>query len=110
MKALLVDVDDTLFDWLAMWHAAFGAGLELLRTESSLEQDSLLDALRATHVDAGTSERGYHLDDSELFGVSLDGLQRAIRAFENQGAVHTVLFEGVHDTLKQLKSQDVLMM
>ena len=38
---LVTDMDNTLFDWLEMWQAAFGAMLDRLIAESGLARETM---------------------------------------------------------------------
>jgi phosphoglycolate phosphatase-like HAD superfamily hydrolase len=55
-SVVVMDVDNTLYDWLAIWHAAFRAMLDMLAEMSGVDQDELLADFKAVHVAHGTTE------------------------------------------------------
>jgi phosphoglycolate phosphatase-like HAD superfamily hydrolase len=57
---LIVDIDNTLFDWVGVWYRAFSAMLDELGT---IERDALLTAFRAIHVKHGTTEYPFALTE-----------------------------------------------
>ncbi|WP_207759366.1 hypothetical protein, partial [Sphingopyxis terrae] len=63
---LISDVDNTLFDWVHIWHAAFSAMLNELLQLSGLDEDQLLPAIRAVHQHVGTSEYAFLIGDVPL--------------------------------------------
>ena len=58
-SVLITDVDNTLFDWVHVWHAAFSAMLAELLRLSRLDESVLLAEIRKVHQRAGTSEYSF---------------------------------------------------
>lgn len=109
--AVIVDIDNTLFDWLRMWHAAFSSMLESLAEASGIPERELIRDFRAVYQRRGTVEYSFALgelpslqrefpqaDVSELFGT-------AIQRYRDERRKHLVLYPGVSDTLTLLKSE-----
>lgn len=107
MKLLILDVDDTLFDWLTMWSESFGAALATLLSATRLSETELLAALRALNRSARTSERGFTHDDAEMLGVNRDTVAALASQFENDSRQRTQLFPDVLGTLAELKRRGV---
>jgi hypothetical protein len=77
MKFLIVDVDDTLFDWTTMWSRAFNRLLDTLAGNSPELRIALLPAMRELHRAARTSERGLSALDATCLGATSDLASRA---------------------------------
>jgi len=107
MKVAILDIDNTLFPWLAMWHAAFKASHEVLAPRSSHSPDDLLEAIRELHVLAKTAERGFASSDAAHLGVAEEEARRAGEAFEETAAFAAVLFDGVLDTIGALRDRGI---
>lgn len=106
MKALILDIDDTLFDWLDMWEGAFLAALTEMKRGGSVEE-SLKAKLRELHVAAGTSERGYNKGDALHLAISAEDAEAAGDAYEREAAKRTTPFPGVVETLSDLASRGI---
>src|SRR3546814_10603857 len=65
-SVLITDVDNTLFDWVNVWHAAFSAMLAELLRLSRLDEATLLSEIRKVHQRVGTSEYRSEEHTSEL--------------------------------------------
>lgn len=107
MRGLIVDVDDTLFNWLDMWSGAFSAALEAMRRPGVSEED-LLMKLRTLHVEAGTSERSYTRGDAEYLAISESDAESAGHAYEREAAQRTVPFPEVVETLTELARRGII--
>src|SRR4051812_10486935 len=61
IDTLVVDLDNTLFDWLALWHDSF---VITFREIASLVGDAAAeDAIRRIHQDRGTSEYRFLVEE-----------------------------------------------
>jgi phosphoglycolate phosphatase len=107
MKLLIVDIDDTLFDWLTMWSASFEEFSTALASTSRLSKAELVAALRRLHIGARTSERGFSRQDAEELGASPEDIERLAHAFEDATLGRTRLFPDVPDTLEELRRRGV---
>lgn len=54
-RPILLDLDNTLYDWVSAWHAGFAPMLGSLR-RAGLVEPALLDAIKDVHQRHGTSE------------------------------------------------------
>jgi FMN phosphatase YigB (HAD superfamily) len=107
MKLLVLDIDNTLFDWLGMWRAAFEAALSVLSEGSGHHRETLLDRIRVLHQQARTSERGFVANDAEYLGVSRSVAARAGEVFESTSLSQTVVYPEVLETLADLRRMGV---
>lgn len=69
-SVLISDVDNTLFDWVRIWHAGFSAMLAELLRLSGLDEEILLAEIRKVHQRVSTSEYAFLI-------AELDGLRDA---------------------------------
>ena len=60
---LVTDMDNTLFDWLGMWQAAFGAMLEHLMADSGVPRATLEAEFFAIHQRHGTTEYAFAIQE-----------------------------------------------
>lgn len=114
VSVLVTDLDNTLFDWVDVWHASFSALLEELVRMSGLPRERLLDEIRAVHREHGTSEYAFVVEElpslrarypesdlAQVFGPALEARRRARNAALR-------LYPGVRETLCTLKQRGVL--
>lgn len=107
---LIVDIDNTLFDWVRFWRASFGALVDsILSSAAGLERRRLLNEIQQVHRQRGTSEYAFVLQDLRPllteFGVLPADEQRAIQAYREARPATLELYPGVRDTLAAIKSK-----
>jgi len=110
---LVTDLDNTLYDWFAMWYPAFNAMLETVCSESGVSRSVLLAEIRAIHQERGTSEYSYLLNElpslkklnppEEIAEVYRGAIKRY--RFMRQENLH--LYPGVRDALVRIKESGV---
>jgi phosphoglycolate phosphatase len=114
VATVITDLDNTLYDWVAMWGAAFNAMLRVLVEQSGIDQAVIEAEARDVHRKFGTSEYSFLIE-------ALPSLQRkhpgrnltevyadAIRAYREAREVSLRLFPTVMDTLTTLKAKGCL--
>jgi len=114
ITTVITDLDNTLYDWLEMWGAAFGAMLGVLVERSGVPQPVIEADARAVHQKHGTTEYAFLIQ-------ALPSLQRkhpgkdlcevygdAIQAFRTARERSLRLFPSVFETLCRLKAQGCL--
>jgi phosphoglycolate phosphatase len=92
-STLIVDLDNTLFDWVNLWHATFTALMREVTQQTGLELVDLEPEIRAIHQRHGTSEYAFLLSDlsalapfrgtrpaNEAFAVAISASRAARRA------------------------------
>jgi phosphoglycolate phosphatase len=109
-------MDNTLFDWLGMWQAAFGAMLEHLMADSGVPRATLEAEFFAIHQRHGTTEyafaiqelpslRARHAPDAE----DLPGrYAAAIDAYRVMRRRTLALYPGVRETLRAVRAAGAL--
>jgi len=78
-SVLIVDLDNTLFDWFKLWRGQFYPIYQGLRAKTSLSDVTLQSAIRAVNQRARTSEYTFLLDDLRLPGFEAVDLREMLR-------------------------------
>src|SRR5688572_29940327 len=111
VSLLVTDVDNTLFDWLAMWHAAFSAMLNEIVHISGLPAERLEPEIRAVFQRHGTVEYSFLIE--ELPSLAVDGSTRqavrakyepAVAAYRREAQAALRPYPGVVETLLTARS------
>lgn len=109
ISVLITDLDNTLWDWVAIWHASFSSLIDVLVQQGGLDRETLLDEAREIHQLHRTSE--YALLLHEL--PSLTSLEdrdaaplreAAIRASQGAREAVLALYPNVSESLEQIKA------
>lgn len=113
-SVLISDVDNTLFDWVHIWHAAFSAMLDELLRLSGLDEATLLPAIRKVHQRVGTSEYAFLIGEVDVLRKAagatpmLDYYAPAIAAYREARQEALEFYPGVGATLETLRSRGTL--
>lgn len=108
---LIVDLDNTLWDWVDVWVRSFSALLEGVAAETGIALDDLKAEIREIHQKRGTTEYSLLLDEMESLKPFLDGMparERFREAIHAQNSIRkhsTVLFPTVLPALLDIKSR-----
>ena len=113
---LVTDMDNTLFDWLGMWQAAFGAMLEHLMADSGVPRATLEAEFFAIHQRHGTTEyafaiqelpslRARHAPDAEDLPGRYAAANDAYRVMRRRTLA---LYPGVRETLRAVRAAGAL--
>jgi phosphoglycolate phosphatase-like HAD superfamily hydrolase len=111
---LITDVDNTLLDWVEIWHASFSAMLEELIRLSGLPSELLVREIRTIHQREGTSEYAFIIEELHCLRHAagkvpmLEFYEPAIRAYGNARAEALALYPGVAEFLQGLRERGVL--
>lgn len=108
-KALITDVDNTLFDWFGLWHASFTAMLDEVIRISNVPRQQLLEEMQHSFRRHRTSEYAFVLEDCPClsgFDPKKD-LAPAIEAYRTARERKLRLYKGVRFTLATLKRHQV---
>lgn len=62
-SVLITDLDNTLFDWVQLWHACFSAMLDKIIEISGVSEAQLKSEIRAVHRKHGTSEYAFLIEE-----------------------------------------------
>jgi FMN phosphatase YigB (HAD superfamily) len=107
---LVTDMDNTLFDWLAMWHAAFGAMLDRLVADSGVPRETLEREIYAIHQAHGTTEYAFAIQALPSLRARHPGADlparyaAAIEAYRAARRASLRLYPGVLDTLRAVRA------
>src|SRR6266536_4522407 len=113
-SVLVTDLDNTLWDWLAIWHASFSALINVLTREGGLDRERLLAEAHEVHRRHGTSEYTRLLDELPSFaglGEKRDtsGLREAaITASQKAREQSLSLYPSVEETLASIHEAGTL--
>jgi FMN phosphatase YigB (HAD superfamily) len=111
ISLLITDLDNTIYDWLAAFVPSFYAMVGEAAPLLGVDEQELLDDLRAVHRRHGDSEHPFALLETaavqKRFGAasqreSVQILDGAFHAFNRVRKQNLKLYEGVYDTLAEL--------
>lgn len=117
VQALIVDMDNTLYDWVASFVPAFYTMMDVAAPLLGVEPDGLVAQMREVHRAANITERPYALLDAPVararFGAdsgdddwrerAIAGLAPAFEAFDAKRAETMRLYPGVESTLRTIR-------
>jgi FMN phosphatase YigB (HAD superfamily) len=110
---LVTDLDNTLWDWFAAWHASFSAMLERLIEISGVPAEVLEPQIRAVHQARGTAEYSFLLDEVPAL-VEASGsvppskrYDDALHQLHSRRRATTRLYPGVLEALTSLKQAGI---
>lgn len=115
VATLITDVDNTLFDWVNVWHASFSAMLRVIVEKSGIPQEVLETEIREIHQRHGTSEYSFLIEEIPSLqkkhpGEDLKSVyEDAIHAYSEARRASLRLYPGVLDTVRRLKSSGVVL-
>ncbi len=116
VSTVVMDLDNTLYDWVTMWYRAFSAMLEELLRASGLDRDLLLSDIRAVYRAHGTSEYAFLIQELPSLTALHPGedlrvrYAGAIRAYVEARDAALELYPTVMDTLTTLKGRGCRLM
>lgn len=108
-SVLITDLDNTLFDWVGLWHSCFSAMLHELAIKSGVDEAVLKNEIRAIHQEHGTSEYAFLIDEipslqAKFPGQKLSSLfDSAVEAFRTERRKGLKLYPTVAETLLKIK-------
>jgi phosphoglycolate phosphatase len=108
-RLLVLDFDNTLFDWLGLWHGCFVAMMVEVERITGTPLTDILDEVRAVHQTHGTSDYAFLLDEIPTLRHFLgeqrasDVFESAILAFRTKRRELLKLYPTVADTLLTIK-------
>jgi phosphoglycolate phosphatase-like HAD superfamily hydrolase len=115
ISVVILDLDNTLFDWVDIWHQSFKAMLDELIRTSGIEQEVLLNDFKAVFTRHGTSEYAFALEELESLQAKHPGenitqiYDSAIHAYRSARKDSLALFPDVEETLQKLKDAGCLL-
>jgi FMN phosphatase YigB (HAD superfamily) len=109
VSLIVTDLDNTLFDWVGVWHASFSALLNGISTISGIPTETLIPEIRQIHQFYGTSEYAFLIEEIPALKQKyspdnlLDRFAGPIEAFREARRSKLTLYAGVMETLTKLR-------
>lgn len=114
VSLLVLDLDNTVWDWFGAWHASFAPMLLRLAQRSGIPQPDLEREIRAIHQRVGTSEYTPLLQElpslRRLHGPETDLLAEyddVVHVLNRGRKMHTRVYAGVVETLQHIRGRGV---
>lgn len=110
-RALITDLDNTLFDWVELWLNCFSPMLDEIAAISGISRETLIPEIAAVHQKHGTSEYSFLIEELPSLQRILDGrpatevFARAIEIYREQRSEHLKLYPTVAETLLKIKGR-----
>jgi phosphoglycolate phosphatase len=111
ISLIVTDLDNTLFDWVGIWHATFSSLLNGISRISGIPTETLIPEIRRIHQQYGTAEYAFLIEEipalRKMYGDGnlLDTFSEAIEAFRKARRASLTLYPGVMETLLKLRDQ-----
>lgn len=106
---LITDLDNTLFDWVSLWHSCFTAMMSEITKISGVSFDDLKPEIRKVHQRHGTSEYSFLIEELPQLKKRFASeplpqiFKPAIEAFRTRRREQLRLYPTVADTLLKIK-------
>lgn len=115
ITVVILDLDNTLFDWVEIWHQSFKAMLDDLVEKSGIARDVLIGDFKAVFTRHGTSEYAFAIQQLPCLQAkhpnqSISQLyDSSIHAYRSARKSALKLFPDVEETLQTLKDTGCLL-
>ncbi|MCP4641086.1 MAG: HAD hydrolase-like protein [bacterium] len=115
VSVVITDVDNTLYDWVGIWHASFGAMLECLVKQSGVARETLEREFKAVHQAHGTSEYAFSIEELPSLRNTHgrrelpDAYDECKTAYRRARDTVLRLYPSVFDTLVELRDRGCLL-
>jgi phosphoglycolate phosphatase-like HAD superfamily hydrolase len=115
-SCIVTDLDDTIWDWLNMWHSSFSPYFNEIRDTFQIEEDVLKADFKKLHQKYNTTEVSFafgeltSLSDKNKEQIAKKPLigKSILHKYNVNKKSNLKLYDGVLKTLLELKSQGVL--
>jgi FMN phosphatase YigB (HAD superfamily) len=108
-KALITDLDNTLFDWVEIWVNCSRPMLDKLVELSAIPEETLIPEIKAVHQRHGTSEYSFLIDELPSLQPILDGKPAtqvfAAAVYREKRSEWLKLYPTVAETLLNIKGR-----
>lgn len=110
-RALITDLDNTLFDWVHIWFCCFRSMLDQMIMISGVPEAILIPEIKAVHQRHGTSEYSFLIEELPSLRRTYPGanllniFKPAIDAYRAQRRQHLKLYPSVAEALQQIKNR-----
>jgi phosphoglycolate phosphatase-like HAD superfamily hydrolase len=115
VTVVITDLDNTLFDWVRIWHEPFKAMLDELVLTTGIEEAVLIRDIKEVFTRRGTSEYAFVIQEIKALQEKYPGedltkkFDSAIHAFRSDRKRVLELYPGIEETLQTLKDHGVLL-
>ncbi len=115
VSVVITDLDNTLFDWVNIWHASFRAMLDRLSRDTGIAEDVLKSEFKKIHEKYGTSEYAFSIEELPSLKTKYRGedlakrFRGAIEDFRAARELNLRLYPEVMETLETLKDKGCLL-
>jgi FMN phosphatase YigB (HAD superfamily) len=112
---VITDLDNTLFDWVNIWHSSFRAMLDSVVKQSGIDENVLIPEFKAIHERHGTAEYAFSIEGLPSLKEKHPGqdlamlYEPAITAFCEARTAALKLYPIVQETLEALKDKGCLL-
>jgi phosphoglycolate phosphatase len=112
---VVVDLDNTLFDWVDIWYRSFKAMLDVLVRESGVAEEILIRDFKGVHKKHGTSEYAFSIEELPALQEMYPGedlrtrFAGAVEAYRKARESALRLYPTVLETLETLKDARCLL-
>lgn len=112
---VVTDLDDTIWNWLLMWHNSFKPYLERISKKFNIDIELLKNDFKDLHRKYGTAEASFIFNELKCLSeeqkkeIEKESIfeKSIIHEFYSNKKNNLILYEGVLDTLKELKAKGV---
>lgn len=116
INCVITDLDDTIWDWFEMWHSSFEPYLNTISKKTGVDLTTLKQSFKGLHQKYYTTEVSFaykELDclndkQKELIDEKKKRKKSILHQYYSDKKKHLNTYEGVLDTLKELKKKGVL--
>lgn len=112
---VITDLDNTLYDWVDIWHRSFRALLGSVVKQSGIDESVLIPEFKAIHERNGTTEYAFSIEELPSLKAKHPGedlkilYEPAIMAFREARTAALKLYPTVQETLETLKDKGCLL-
>jgi phosphoglycolate phosphatase-like HAD superfamily hydrolase len=114
---VVTDLDDTIWDWLKMWHSSFEPYLKRISLEYDIDIDELTEDFKTVHQRYRTTEASFIYKDLETlnkdhkinFENNKDGEKSILHEYYSLKKKNLELYSSVLDTLQSIKNTGALL-
>ena len=113
---VVTDLDDTIWDWLSMWHGSFNPFLERISKELNIEVAQLKNDFKQLHQKYGTTEASFIIEELKLLTAEqrekvyadVPNGKSIIHEYYSNKKKGVKLYDGVLKTLTTIKGKGAM--
>jgi phosphoglycolate phosphatase-like HAD superfamily hydrolase len=115
ISVVIMDLDDTVWDWVGIWHASFTAMLDRLELDSGIPRETLIKDFKSVFQKHGTTEYAFAIEELPSLQEKHKGkdltivYKDAIKAYRCARSKVLCIYPTVRETLDTLRNRGVLL-